>query len=154
MLQRIQSLYLLIVLILCSLNAFLPIAEFASSTEVYQLGISGLKQIITDSEPVTIEHVWVMAIILIIIPLISLITVNLFKRRMLQIRLTVFNSLLMLGYYGLFFYFRYYFITKYNCEAFFTWTIILPLISIILNYLAIRAIGKDEALVQSLNRIR
>ena len=35
-----------------------------------------------------------------------------------------------------------------------SWTVILPLISIILDWLAIRAIGKDEMLVKAYERLR
>ena len=34
------------------------------------------------------------------------------------------------------------------------WTIVLPIVNVILTYLAIRAIGSDEALVRSLDRLR
>ena len=61
----------------------------------------------------------------------------------------------MVGYYGLFIWIVF-FIIKNNIEGTFSynWPIILPLISIILTYLAVRAIGKDEAMVQSYYRLR
>ena len=35
-----------------------------------------------------------------------------------------------------------------------SWTVCLPLVAIILNWLAIRAIGKDEVLVKAYDRLR
>ena len=35
-----------------------------------------------------------------------------------------------------------------------SWTVCLPLVAIILNWLAIRAIGKDEVLVKAHDRLR
>ena len=35
-----------------------------------------------------------------------------------------------------------------------SWTVCLPLVGIILNWLAIRAIGADEALVRAYDRLR
>ncbi len=154
MLQRIQTLYLLAVMILTGLNIFFPINYFTGGEVVYTLTISGLEKISAQNGVEVVERAWTLSIILLVIPLITLLTINLYKRRMLQIRLTIFNSLLMIGYYGLFFYFRYYFAEKYAAEPTFEWTITLPLICIILNYLAIRSIGKDEALVKSLERLR
>ena len=36
----------------------------------------------------------------------------------------------------------------------FHWALCLPLVALILNYLAVRAIGKDEAMVQAVDRLR
>ena len=65
---------------------------------------------------------------------------------MLQIRMTIFNSLLLVGYYiaALAFYFA----LKNDANMFRVgWALCLPLISIILNILAVRAIGRDEVTV-------
>jgi hypothetical protein len=87
--------------------------------------------------------------------LLALITIFLYKKRILQIRLCTFNSILMIAFYGLF--------------AFFVWKIAgqsesfrfsvhialsFPFIALIFSYLAIRNIGADEVAVRSLNRLR
>jgi len=41
-----------------------------------------------------------------------------------------------------------------GATASFKIAVAFPLVAIILDYLAIRSIGKDEALIRSLNRIR
>ena len=72
---------------------------------------------------------------------------------MLQIRMTIFNSLLLVGYYiaALAFYFA----LKNDANMFRVgWALCLPLISIILNILAVRAIGRDEVMVKAADRLR
>ena len=53
---------------------------------------------------------------------------------------------------GMFFYFTY--AGFDDAIVAFKIPIAFPVVAIILDYLAIRAIGKDEALIRSLNRIR
>ena len=72
---------------------------------------------------------------------------------MLQIRLTLFNIILLIGYYVTMIVFV--FMLKDENSTFVpSWSVCLPLISIILNWLAIRAIGKDEMLVKAYERLR
>ena len=102
-----------------------------------------------------VEHAWMLTLISAIIPFITLITIWLYKHRQLQIRLTVFNSLLMLGYYGMYAFYLYYFKEKYAADAVHPLLpAVFPLVCIVLNVLAIRGIAKDDALVKSYERLR
>ena len=104
MLQRIQTLYLIIAFILGSLTFFLPVMHFATAQGDYSLDFLGL--IISNaSGNEVVERLWIMSIIAGLIPLISLITINLYKHRTAQIRISIFNILLMLGYYAIYFFF-------------------------------------------------
>lgn len=67
-------------------------------------------------------------------------------------RILVFAILLMLGLFGMFYFFTYY--SFKGADVSFNIAVVFPLIAIILDYLAIRNIGKDEALVRSIDRIR
>ncbi len=149
MIQRIQTIYLLIVTILSVTCLFLPIGSFidgSSISEFFNLYISkadGVK----DYAP------WALFIILILSALISFVTIFFFKKRMLQIRLSIFNIILNVGYYASFIAFL--FILKSDKESFaLNWPICLPFINIILSWLAVRAIGKDEMLVKAYDRLR
>lgn len=154
MIQRIQTIYLLLVVILTSVTLFSPIMEFATDSTSYVLSFKGI-QMATAEGYKTIGHAWMLTLISAIIPIIAFATIWLYKYRQLQIRLTVFNSLLMLGYYGMFFFFRYFYTEKYAADAcVILWPVIFPFISIILNYLAIRGIAKDDAIVKSYDRLR
>lgn len=87
-----------------------------------------------------------------VIALLHFITIFLYKKRILQIRILVFSIVLLLGLFGLFFYFSY--AGFDGAKIAFKVPVAFPLVAVILDYLAIRAIGKDEALIRSLNRIR
>ena len=79
----------------------------------------------------------------------------LFRNRMLQIRMTIFSSILLIGYYIAFCVFM--FILKGDLDAMtfqLGWALCLPVVAIILNYLAFRAIYKDEVMVKAADRLR
>lgn len=96
---------------------------------------------------------WALFAILMVVAILSLVTIFLYRKRMLQIRLTLFSSIILVGYYVTLAAFVWG--TLKECGSFTpSWTLCLPLISIILNWLAIRAIGKDEMLVKAYERLR
>ena len=133
---------------------FMPLAIVQIDGMYCIFDASGLNTMTTPSE--LVSPAWALMALVIIIAIIAFKTIFLFKKRMLQIRLCVFNAILLIGFYGLF--------------AFFCWKIpgisenfhfrnvrialSFPLICLILDYLAIRNIGADEMLVRSLNRLR
>jgi len=85
--------------------------------------------------------------------LLSFTTIFMFKKRMLQIRMTIFSTILLVGYYATLITFI--FMLKDDSMTFSaSWTLCLPFVAIILNWLAIRAIGKDEVLVKAYDRLR
>ena len=156
MIQRIQTLYLLIVLVAMSLTLSLPSMR-AISPEGIDFAFSnlrGLYQVEQGGFNITGVTMWLLFTNIIIL-VISLITIFTYRWRVIQMRLSSFNMVLLVGYYAIFFFTRYV-ILQQNIMASttFSWPIILPLIGAILTYLALRAIAKDEALVRSLDRLR
>lgn len=154
MIQRIQTVYLLIIVALMIATLFLPLTVLQVGESLCSFDASGISTMLTD-QPELLYPTWGLFALTAIIALISLITIFLYRKRILQIRLCIFNAILMLGFYGLY--------------AFYVWTVskdlgdvditgkialTFPFISLILNYLAIRNIGTDEALVRSLDRLR
>ena len=107
------------------------------------------------AQPELVYPTWGLFALAIVISLLALLTIFLFKKRILQIRLCVFNAILMLGFYGLFAFFCW---NLDNQKEIFSLNLKIalsfPLVSLILDYLAIRNIGADEALVRSLDRLR
>jgi hypothetical protein len=152
MLQRIQTVYLLVVAILMGSMFFYPFAELlATDDQVFAYYFNGL---FIEGNKSAYFLTIPPAILLFIITLVSIITIFLYKKRILQIRLSAINLMLMLGYIGL----NYYYIKSFSSQLTgvisYNLIVIFPLISSVLTYLAIRAIGKDEALLRSLDRIR
>jgi hypothetical protein len=60
----------------------------------------------------------------------------------------------MIGYLGLNYYYIQSFTNQLNGVVSYKITVVFPFVSAVLTYLAIRAIGKDEALIRSMDRIR
>lgn len=150
MLQRIQTVYLLLASICMVVSLLTHLATFSFNGEIVQLEAMGFylnKEIIFST--------WGLFVIGNISAILSVLIVFLYNKRMLQIRLAAINIFIILGYYGLIAFY----ISMRNPEVNSEFQnigigIIMPFIAIILTYLAIRKIGADEALIRSLNRIR
>jgi hypothetical protein len=156
MIQRIQTFYLLVIFVLSTITFFSNLGGLHNQEtgELYTLSYSGLFEKGPSNDLIFSSSVWLLTALMMIIPIISFIAVFLFKRRMLQIRLLIFNLVLMAGFYGLLFIYLWQFGKSTNTNMYLEMVTAFPLVNIILSVLAIRAIGKDEALVKSLNRIR
>lgn len=149
MIQRIQSVYLLIVAILSVIVISNPVGSFIgtdnSITEFTNLSL--ISQDGTENyEP------WALFAIQMISAIISLVTIFLYKKRMVQIRFTLFNIILAVGYYATLVTFV--FMLKGESTFVPSWVVCLPFVGIVLDWLAIRAIGKDEMLVKAYERLR
>ncbi len=150
MLQRIQTVYLLLASICMVVSLLTHLAVFAMGGETVTFEAMGFY--LNDE---IIFSTWGLFIIGNISAVLSVIIVFLYNKRMLQIRLAGMNLFIILGYYGL----AGFYIYMRNPEAESVFQnigigIVTPFIAIILTYLAIRKIGADEALIRSLNRIR
>jgi len=149
MIQRIQSIYLLAVTILMTVGLCNPVGNIIASTqEISKFG----NLCITFPDGTKDYASWALFAILLIVALLSFGTIFLFKKRMLQIRLTIFSSVMLIGYYLALA--AYIFMLAEGTSFSPSWSICLPLICIILNWLAIRGIGADEALVKAYDRLR
>jgi len=152
MIQRIQTLYLLVVAILMGSLFFFPIAQlFGEQQEIYEFSFNGLRVL---GEEELYVATWPTFVLLSIIVFIAFFSIFLFKKRVLQMRLNLFNMILMLGYIGLNYFYILNFDKQIGGKVAYELVTVFPLISIILTYLAIRSIGKDEALIRSIDRIR
>ncbi|PLX18027.1 MAG: DUF4293 domain-containing protein [Marinilabiliales bacterium] len=152
MIQRIQSIYLLVVSLLMASIFIFPFAELLGANgQLFIFSYNGLS--VENEEGMYLLTIPPM-ILLIIIVFISFFSIFLFKKRVLQMRINFFNLLLMVGYLGLNYYYIQNFSKQLDGIVSYQITAIFPIISAIITYLAIRAIGKDEALVRSMDRIR
>lgn len=95
---------------------------------------------------------------LIIVALIALITIFLFKKREIQLRLVAFNFLFIILFWFNMFFSVYKLnsgkITKLISSDLNYLTLSIPLILLVLNFLALKGIKKDIELLASVNRLR
>ena len=95
-----------------------------------------------------------LTVYLILQAIFNFVIIGLFKKRILQSRLTIISIIMSLGTYGLVALYRYMSFTAEVTSTNFNWPLILPLISAILGVMAFRHVLLDEAKVRSLDRIR
>ncbi len=147
MIQRIQSVYILLAGVLVATLFKLKLADISVDGELMELMSKGIfkgEELVYNGLP--------LLIFVGIISLLHLIAVFLYKKRIVQIRILIFTIILLLGLFGIIFYFTY--AGFDGAKVAFKIPVAFPIVAIVLDWLAIRAIGKDEALIRSLNRIR
>ncbi len=148
MIQRIQSLYLFISFLSFGIFFFSPFG-YLIDTDLTEIPIK-----ITDNkfmnENIIMEYSMLPLLLMIgFICLLSFTTIFLFKKRLLQVRLTIFNIIVQVGSFGVLFFYLIDISKRMKLEYSTGILIILPIISAILCFLAMRAILKDEVLVQA-----
>jgi hypothetical protein len=155
MIQRIQTLYLLAIVILSAFVILLPIADIINAIDklIYLVDFKGISLIQATGN--TIEsRTWALSSVAAVIPILALITIFSYKNRLKQIRLTVINMIFMIGFYVFLALYLWPACERLHADWHLRIIAIFPLINLILSYLAIGAIGKDEKLVKSLDRLR
>jgi len=152
MIQRIQSVYLLVATILLGSVFAYPFAELLSSDgQCFIFSFNGLS---IDNE----EGMYLLTIppiiLLTITTLLPFVSIFFYKKRVVQMRMNSLNIFLIIGYMGLNYYYIQNFSKQLNGVVSYEITSIFPFVAAVLTYLAIRAIGKDEALIRSMDRLR
>lgn len=154
MIQRIQSVFLFLAAIILLIMISSPIAQLSVREDlILNLNFFEIRAITGENfEPVS---AWPVATLVFLSMILSFIALFSYKNRIRQFRISVFNIFLLFGLEGLI-----YFFTKFTLSdmegvsSVFLWPVVVPFISIILIYLAIKAIQKDEALIKAYDRIR
>lgn len=156
MIQRIQTVYLLLVTVLSGWTLFGTQAKLISTETslTYLLNFRGVVTATPDGGYFVSLQTWALTALCLLFVALSVATIFLYKKRLLQIRLCIVNGVLLVGYYALLFIYLWQAGKVLAAEWYLQLPAAFPLVALILIYLAIRAIAKDQALVKSLNRIR
>jgi hypothetical protein len=154
MIQRIQTVYLLLVAVLAAIVCFLPVAAIQTSANIFDLTYKGF----VATPPTTALQINTLpfTILSALIPLTALGTIFAFKKRRLQMSLCIINFLLMDAYYIVMIASLWFADNRLALSS--TWVYhfaaILPVVNMILSLLAYKSIQKDDKLVRSLDRLR
>ncbi len=152
MIQRIQTVYLLLATAMMSLTLFLPLA-----TIVYGGNELVLKAFsVSGAESISGALPLYLGTLLVATTLLLLVVIFMYKKRLAQIRLCVASIVLLLGSAALVGLYSYRLCDILEGENIFRlgFAALMPIVAIIPVVLAIRGIARDEALVRSLDRIR
>lgn len=156
MIQRIQSLYLLIVSTMMLLMFFFPIAGYYGDFEILKFSLLSIENMMPNStlafSPYT-SYPLLLFVIGIIIMSIAIIT--LYKHRLRQLKLIkvviLLNIILIMGIFII--YSRWLQSVSGGSETFET-AAFFPLVSLVFLILAYRGVRKDEKLIRSADRLR
>jgi glucan phosphoethanolaminetransferase (alkaline phosphatase superfamily) len=151
--QRIQTLFLVLVVISMVVSFFLPIwkiVDAGKEMQLYPLHFS----IIENGEKTTQYFPFsITAILLAAAATIAIMEIRRFDNRMTQVKLGTLNSLILAGALGSTVYFYNQVTGQYGYGQF-GLSIWIPFIGVACNWLAIRFIRKDEKIVRDSDRIR
>lgn len=160
MIQRIQTVYLLLVVALGITLCFVPVVQFVSPEDAaivraWELTAFGMNETTVNELPaIQLNGLWGLLVASILIPVLALVDIFLYNKRLLQARLNIFSIMLCLGYYGVLAIYIY--LAKMVMGA--EWYILpwasIPLVCLVLTIMATRRILKDEALVRAADRLR
>lgn len=167
MIQRIQTVYLALVIILSLSGLFTAMGVWTAAGDTIASFSNFTFDTLGAFEGYDRSGPWCLGILLILVIFLNGVSIMLFRKRMRQLRLTILSTILLVGYVATYALFAYYY--HLGLVDFFEtsklasnlapvfhlkFLAVFPAISIILNCLAIAGIRKDEALVRSLDRIR
>ncbi len=154
--QRIQTVYMILVIGLMITATVLPDVDFIDNvtrTE-YQLNSIGFVQL--DNQDFVVKNLcpnpttYLLGIIL----FLSTFVIAKYKNRKLQFRLATTNLIFIILYILTTTGFVLYSYYEMHLLFYIQYTSILPVVALIFNILAMRGISKDEKLIKSMERLR
>ncbi|WP_291723778.1 DUF4293 domain-containing protein [Bernardetia sp.] len=155
MIQRIQSIFLFLVSILMGVTIFLPLWGKSDGTNRIEIDTMHMVEL-SSGEVVSEQTTVYLAIIAGLTALLALWNVFNFKNRRFQMKIGLFCTLLIAVFIAV-----EVFLTFQGQAAFapevggnFAYGFFLPVGAILLNWMAIRAIKRDEDMVRSADRLR
>lgn len=146
MLQRVQTIFLLCCLVICLLLHYTPVYE--------------LVPVVNNADPAAVNPTFTIfksAILVMLnagVGVLTLVSIFLYKRRNLQIRLVNLNLLLTLILLGLMFFAADTMSQTNEMKVHYKYGIYLPIVQVVFFFLAARFIKRDEDLVRSADRLR
>jgi len=150
MIQRIQSIYLILAGIFTSVMLYTNLLSFTEEQREIYLGAFYL----TDNQGTEPTLLMPLGGLIVLSCFVSFGTISMYKKRMLQLRMCRYNMILMVGIMALMGFYAYKIISQIEAVYSIGFGAVMPLVSFILTFLAFRAIRKDEILVKSYDRIR
>ncbi len=158
MIQRPQTLFFLALVAICVMlifsNTVYYTAENDATSEKYSVEYDETELIAADGTAKE-GNTWLVSFAA-AIAVLSLAAMLMFKNRKLQVLLSSFNYLFILGLIVMMYMYslQMNYFEGQNVEASFTFAALLPLALMFFNFLAIRGVKRDEQLVRSMDRLR
>lgn len=157
MIQRIQSVYLLLASLILSVTFFFPIAEFIGEKDSLIFYVYKVVSLVPGSTNIY-DLMFIMPLLAIVslTILFSIVTIFMYKNRLGQLKIIRFLMLMIAVMVGVIFLY-YYDILEAASGAvpnFVQVGTFAPLVSLVLFYLAYKGVMKDERIIRSADRLR
>ncbi|MDO9341742.1 MAG: DUF4293 domain-containing protein [Bacteroidales bacterium] len=155
MIQRIQSLYLLLTTLLSLLflkGSFLNFIDKSGS--VIKITFGGIIKDTGEQGFEVVEKLLPLTALIILIPAISLVIIFIFKNRKIQLWLALSVIILIVGFIFVSIFYSWFVITEYGTEIVPGFKMVIPVLILIFAILAYRGIRKDDRLIKSYDRLR
>ncbi|MCQ2228631.1 MAG: DUF4293 domain-containing protein [Bacteroidales bacterium] len=154
MIQRKQTLFLLVAFLLTLALCFISLGQFVGPKGIFEMNFYSLVETTNPEQPVVVYYLIPLATLVVMTTVLNLLSIVLFKNRPLQMRVCGINVGIQLGLALIILYLQKTIASDIEVEWTFCYAMLLPVIAAVLDYFAYRFISDDEALIQSLNRLR
>lgn len=151
--QRIQTVFLILVVASMAVSLFLPIWKLVEDTRELQLYPLHFTTIENDVRSTVYFPYSITAILMIAAATIAIMEIRRYDNRMTQVKMGTLNSLILAGVMISVVVF-YNSVSKQYGPGRFGLSIWVPFVGVFFNWLAIRFIRRDEKLVRDSDRIR
>lgn len=154
MVQRIQSIYLFLAAAVLLLVTAYPVAQvLMPGGDIILIGLFGLEGI--EETGTDLVSLWPVSVLLFTVITLLILNIFLYKRRTTQMRICMFSILLLFGMIALLYFYTRLIVKQIGgSESLFLWPVILPFVTLLLTYFALKAIQKDDAMIKSYERLR
>lgn len=154
MIQRIQSVYFFIVVVLSVIFMTGSILTFINSQgQTAEITFADVKTVPEAASFKPEVSMIPFAILSVLIPVCMLMAIFLFRKRKLQVKIALGTLCLEIVVIGTAIYYYFHF-KRLGWEVIPGLRVTIPVVSVILTFLGIRGIRKDENLVKSYDRLR
>lgn len=155
MIQRIQSVYLLLTTLISLLflkGGLLVFSEKSGS--LIKVTFTEIVRVTGGQGPVLIDKVLPLTITIILVPLLAILTISLYKNRKIQMKLALILIIITVALIIAFIHSIWHITKTYDTSLISGFRMFIPVLLMILSVLAYRGIKKDDDLVKSYDRLR
>jgi hypothetical protein len=162
MIQRRQTIFMLLSAIVSGLLFFMPLASFETGDSAMRFTIFGIQNPI-ETLTLSKSYTWPLIALTVLMTVLPIYTIFIYKKRELQVKLCHLAMLLNIVFIGLVFLYYDNDIQKiiaavegdsYELDVAYFFGMAFPLVNLVLEILAIKGIKKDIALLKSIDRLR
>lgn len=154
MIQRIQTIYIFVAILLLLSICFWTIDTFANSQGIFELRWDGVYDVTKADSTLSLVEMPSLMVLIIVPIVLNVCSIFLFKNRKLQMRMVGIACGIEIGLIAILVYVSYNICGLLDANFHLSIRWLAPLAAAVMDFLAYRRISDDEALIKSLDRLR